>query len=173
MIYDLSEEEEEPNFPQEPSVSIARHTGTLAAAATISGPPATDRMFMNRLMAGGMGSLRSHMAGRYHKQLIEERNLYWNRVRELEEQERERKRKKEKRRRRRKRKENNRNNHLNPDPLENQGEEAVEMTGEIMGMMAMMIMRMEIEDWLDLVDLQMMNSGDRQRFSVLVERDLR
>ena len=75
LIYDTSEEDEGPDFPQEPSASTARHTGNLAAAAAIGGPPATDRTFMNWLMAGGMGSLQSHMAGRYHEQLMKERNL--------------------------------------------------------------------------------------------------
>ena len=76
MIYDSSEEEEGPYPPQEPSASTARYIGTLTAAATIGRSPATDRMFMNQLMAGGMRSLQSHMTGRYHEELIEERNLY-------------------------------------------------------------------------------------------------
>ena len=85
MIYDLSEEDGRSPPHGSPTASTARYHGNLATAATISGPPATDRAFMNRLMAGGMGSLQSHMAGRYHEQLMEERNLYRNRVRELEE----------------------------------------------------------------------------------------
>ena len=43
LIYDSSEEEEGPHPPQEPSASTARHTGTLAAAATIGRPSATDK----------------------------------------------------------------------------------------------------------------------------------
>ena len=76
LVYDLSEEDEGPPPHGSPTASTARYQGNLAAAATISGPPATDRTFMNRLMAGGMASLQSHMAGRHHEQLMEERNLY-------------------------------------------------------------------------------------------------
>ena len=76
MVYDSSEEDEGPPPHGSPTASTARYQGNLAAAAAISGPPATDRTFMNQLMAGGMGSLQSHMAGRYHEQLMEERNLY-------------------------------------------------------------------------------------------------
>ena len=57
---------------------------------------------MNRLMAGGMGSLQSHMAGRHHEQLMEERNLYQNRVHELEERERKRKEDREKKKKEKK-----------------------------------------------------------------------
>ena len=92
LVYDSSEEDERPPLHGSPTASTARYQGNLAAAATISGPPMADRTFMNRLMAGGMGSLQSHMARRHHEQLMEERNLYRNRVHKLEERERERKR---------------------------------------------------------------------------------
>ena len=105
MAYDSSEEDEETPFHDSPTASTARHHGTLAAAATISGPPMADRTFMNRLMAGGMGTLQSHMAGRHYEQLMEERNLCRNRVHELEEQERERKRKEDKEKKKKERKE--------------------------------------------------------------------